>query len=244
MKKLTRTPDLLPEKLKDSSKKADLYLNLRDPKTKKIRPRWNTITEKKVKIVRENLSKLSEEECAYCGRRIVASDLDVDHYLPSSEFPYLAYCWENYLPSCKRCNQALKRDYVPPALKGKQIIESCMAATLKYDYVYNASQLYKLSNLERLINPAFDIIEDHLEFSPEFFYYKAKTKIGEKTNEIFFEDIQSQRFLEKISILVKGLVAQGVNWSSIQDLIDTYGSSYYYKKYWEYWMDEKLNNRL
>lgn len=119
-----------------------------------------------------------------------------------------------------------------------------MSQSIIKKLVKNPTQLYKLSKLERLINPAFDTIEDHLEFSPEFFYYKAKTKIGEKTNEIFFEDIQSQRFLEKISILVKGLVAQGVNWTSIQDLIDTYGSSYYYKKYWEYWMEEKLNNRL
>lgn len=245
MKQLNREASLLPKKLQDNEAKAKLYMNLRSPQTNKIKPRWNTISENKVYIVRHNLLKLSHDECAYCGKKIVASDLDVDHILPSSKFPYLAYCWENYLPSCKRCNQALKRDYTPPALDGKVIIESCMMQQLDhYDFVYAQPAIYDAANDERLIDPTFDVVDEHIVFNPEYHYYKARTKIGEKTIEVFFQNVEIQEFLEGISNIVKAFVKKGSSWQDVQTVIDTYGSSFYYKAYWDYWMNEKANNRL
>ena len=245
MKQLHRDPSLLPSKLLDNAAKKDYYVHLRNKTTQKIIPRWNTITQNKEQIIRKNLLTISKMECAYCGKRIASSDLDVDHYLPSSQFPYLSYCWENYLPSCKRCNQALKKDYTPALLKGKVLIESC-ATTLvgHYDCIYNQTTVYRLAGNERLIDPTFDHVEDHLEYNPEFHYYKSKTDIGEKTIEVFFTDIETQRSLEKISIIVRKAVQQGNDWDFIEEIIDGYGSSFYYKKYWEYWIKEKNENRL
>ena len=49
--------------------------------------------------------------CGYCGDVIptpIGSDIskgDVDHFLPKAIFPEKTYEWENYIWSCKPCNQ-------------------------------------------------------------------------------------------------------------------------------------------
>jgi uncharacterized protein (TIGR02646 family) len=68
--------------------------------------------------VKMALEKLFYGKCAYCETRLgVAGDWDVEHYRPKgrvSENPahpgyyWLAYTWENLLPSCTYCNQNRK----------------------------------------------------------------------------------------------------------------------------------------
>jgi hypothetical protein len=126
MKKIQRfaPPDCLNDQLFESKqKKIQFYEDLWD-KNGKIKPRWNSSCKEGslVSKIRERLLDMSNKTCVYCGIKINNTVMDVDHYLPSSEFPYLAYCWDNLLPSCKRCNQYIKSDFYPQSLAGKKLL--------------------------------------------------------------------------------------------------------------------------
>ncbi len=243
MKQLYRNSVEAPSKLLDDSVKKDYYKNLRDEKNK-IRDRWNTIQENKCKVVREQLLKLSDGCCAYCGKKIRGSEMDVDHFLPSFNFPYIAYCWENLLPSCKRCNQTYKHDYVPTSLKDQIIIEKCMKDEKEYNLIYDECDVLSLCENSRIIEPSRDTIEEHLEFNPEIYAYKYKSDIGKLTKEKFFNKAEVIEFLEKLSEAVKKLVESGCSFDVVQAFIDLDGYEFYYKSFYTYWMREKQAGRL
>jgi hypothetical protein len=74
-------------------KKIGWYANLRDEKGR-IRPRWLTtcLDEEGISIIRKTLWEMSDECCAYCGKHLKLSEMDVEHYLPKEAFAFLAYC--------------------------------------------------------------------------------------------------------------------------------------------------------
>lgn len=56
----------------------------------------------------------SNGKCAYCeSPTTVVAYGDVEHFRPKSKYWWLAYCYENYLPSCTICNQRFKQDEFP-----------------------------------------------------------------------------------------------------------------------------------
>lgn len=243
MKKLNRKSIEAPAKLLDDTVKKGYYTNLRDAKNK-IRPRWNTIQENNKKVVREQLIKLSNGCCAYCGKRVRGSEMDVDHFLPSSMFPYLAYCWDNLLPSCKRCNQTYKRDFVPNQLNNSLIIEECMEGETEYNLIYSKDKIFEICTNSRIIEPSVDNIEDHLEFNPEIFAYKEKSTIGKLTKEMFFNKAEVIEYLEKLSEAVKKLVERNCEYDVVEAFIELDGYEFYYKSFYEYWKKEKEEGRL
>lgn len=53
----------------------------------------------------------SNDKCAYCETPTAVVDYgDVEHFRPKSVYWWLAYSYENYLPSCAICNQKYKKD--------------------------------------------------------------------------------------------------------------------------------------
>ena len=62
-------------------------------------------------LIRIPLIQFFYNSCGYCGTAIPTSirlDIgkgDVDHFLPKNIFPENTYEWENYIWSCKSCNQ-------------------------------------------------------------------------------------------------------------------------------------------
>ena len=241
MKQLSRI--LYPRKLKDAKEKVNLYTNLRNDDGK-IHPRWNTIKHYGNTVVRDNLRLISDNCCCFCGCKVADSKMDVDHYLPSSQFPYLAYCWENLIPTCKQCNQTLKGDYYPDSLKDLVIIESCMTGEISHNHIYDKDKIFELAKNDRIIDPTYDNVEDHLIFNPEFFSYQAKTNIGLKTNEMFFDREEVVRDLEGISNIAKAFVKEGSPKKLLIDIINLYGSEFYYYSFYEYWQAEKEAGRL
>jgi hypothetical protein len=96
MKKVDRLPppDCLNNALpKIRKKNREFYKNLYDNKGR-IRPRWNTTCKngQEISKIRTHLLTMSSYCCVYCGKNIHNGEMDVDHYLPTSAFPYLAYC--------------------------------------------------------------------------------------------------------------------------------------------------------
>lgn len=246
MKKYERKLDNIPIKLKSEDNKRKFYLDLYN-NNNEVKPRWNTLRESGIKVVREYLLDMTNRSCAYCGKRISDSTMDVEHFLPKCEFPYLAYCIDNLLPSCKVCNQNYKGNFIPIEIKSKKIIEKCVMNSQEYDYIYNKEQvLNELCSQTRIIEPTFDIISEHLEFDPEFFLYTTKSNIGKETNKMFFDKSEFIELLEKMSNVVKYIVkGNGSNNDEIINaLIELEGYEVYYRRFYEYWNKEKQNNRL
>jgi len=253
MKKIERIPppDCLNNDIKKSrNKKIGFYENLKD-KQGNVYPRWNTTCKdtNDVSRIRTQLLKMSENTCIFCGERIGDSKMDVDHYLPKSQFPYVAYCWENLLPTCKYCNQTLKKDYIPSALKEKKIVESIISDKFEYDYIYDKQHL--LTNIakdDRLIDPTFDDPEEHLEFNPEFYFYEGKTEIGKITADKLFNRHKEvaekweglSRFIKNIVMIIDDDPLAIV--SSL--IIDVAGYEHICLEFYEYWRNEKQAGRI
>lgn len=67
----------------------------------------------------KHIERIGVEVCPYCGRSYVYSvnhptksnpntkvKTELDHFLPKSEYPYLAINYYNLVPSCKTCNDS------------------------------------------------------------------------------------------------------------------------------------------
>ena len=240
----------IPSILQDTDKGTHNYLNLRDA-SNKIKPRWNTMTECGEKIIRKELHEISKGCCAYCGKKITLKEMDIDHFLPSSKFPYLSYCWDNFLPSCKVCNQSFKRDLSPSNLQNLNMIERYLkietledkGIIIKNPFLFKKKTvLKKIFTEDRIIDPSFDLVKNHLEFNPIVYKYRGRTKIGDKTAAVFFSNVEFQESIEGVSNIVLGLVYNGNPFGVIQDLIDTYGYKFYYEYYWRLWNKKKIKN--
>ena len=251
MRKLKRlpSPDCLNNEIeKSSTDKISFYKDLRYKD--KIISRWNTLSKDTdgISKIRKQLYKMSDGYCAYCGDLISIEEMDVDHYLPSSKYPYISYCFDNYLPSCKKCNQKIKRAFVPEALKDKSIVESIISDTYSYDFIYDKENLLdNVCKKHRLIDPSYDDPEDHLIFNSEFYFYDHKTPIGKVTADMFFNKRKevAEKY-EQLSLFIKDLVNAGFGIEMIRHFIKLRGYEYVCLKFYEHWVNEtrEYGNKL
>lgn len=169
-------------------KRIDINLKLLKQKRageleKKSEKKWNSSfwKESKAQLLAE-----SENKCAYCETptRVVAYG-DVEHFRPKSIYWWLAYSYENYLPSCTACNQEYKKDFFDlenqtNRLKGPRITAAMsdadlahLAPTLTVDPVddsqgENLEEFIKTLRTEKplLINPYFDEPSTYFAYQP------------------------------------------------------------------------------
>lgn len=145
--------------------------------------KWNSDFWKESKA---QLLEESNNKCAYCETptRVVAYG-DVEHFRPKSIYWWLAYSYENYLPSCTACNQEYKKDYFEledptGRLTGPVITAAMTDADLKalapgltVDPIDDAAgrRLQDFKNEIRwekalILNPYFDIPSTYLAYLP------------------------------------------------------------------------------
>lgn len=195
MKKLNLTLDKFPN-LSDQNIK-DLYKNLytvtkKNVVTNKIITRWNS---KKHDL--RNVLYQNRTECGYCGEIISGSNIRIDHYLPSSKFPYLAYYLYNYVPSCSRCNEANKSDYTPPSIINKKLCDPILGTN--YDNIYTPLDLQRLATVtDRLYNPYLDDFFQIISYDFILLQFKSisDSSIGNITiNEL----LSSEEYLKKLN---------------------------------------------
>ncbi|MCU0447108.1 MAG: hypothetical protein MUE85_19610 [Microscillaceae bacterium] len=231
--------------------KIKFYENLRS-KDGKIQPRWNStcLDTDKISKIRKKLLEMSDNACAFCGVRIDNKSFDVEHFLPkdgdkkNEGFPYLAYCWENYLPSCETCNQNHKGTFIPQSLKNQAIIEDILQTKFPQAQVYHQQSLLN-STTDRIIEPCFDNPDEHLAFIAEFFSYQPITEIGRLTNQMFFNHKEVAQKWETLSNFIKKLVANYPNAQElVNDYINLHGYEFICKKLLEYWQNEKQAGRI
>ncbi|MGR6008365.1 HNH endonuclease [Bacillus cereus] len=57
--------------------------------------------------IKNALFSISNEKCAFCESKPAESgNIEVEHYIPKSEYPHLTFDWSNLLPVCRKCNEA------------------------------------------------------------------------------------------------------------------------------------------
>ncbi len=98
-----------PEELK-----SEAFKELIDP----VFGYYETFRDGARKLILEWFNGLKVNVCPYCNRsclnEILARDgnnkflLDIDHFFPTSEYPYFALSYFNLIPSCSNCNQRIK----------------------------------------------------------------------------------------------------------------------------------------
>ena len=63
------------------------------------------------KDIQKELFESSFYKCAFCECKPSESgNIEVEHFAPKSIYPDLAFNWDNFLPSCRKCNEA-KSDF-------------------------------------------------------------------------------------------------------------------------------------
>jgi 5-methylcytosine-specific restriction endonuclease McrA len=110
--------------------------------------------------------------CAYCGKKIEYKDMQLDHLIPVQREWFKKYteeeieCFENYMPSCRRCNH-YKRAH---SLKMfREMIEEIPKKLYRDNYIYKVGLDYGL-------------LEPH-EHKIEFYFEKVeKEKSAQKNN--------------------------------------------------------------
>lgn len=164
--------------------------------------------------------------------------MNIDHFLPKSQFPYLSYYFENYLPTCNHCNQSLKKNFYPKSLEkynkmlGEKILEDVIHGIIPYnrDEILNSCK-------DRIVEPSYDTIESHLEFDPLSVLYATKTEIGKNTNDIFFNHTEVIHYLQAISNQVQKLIREGVSKETILETSVIPGYSFYFEVFYDFWIE-------
>ena len=55
--------------------------------------------------IKSSLFSSSFEKCAFCEcKPAEGGNIEVEHFLPKSKYPNLTFEWNNFLPSCRKCN--------------------------------------------------------------------------------------------------------------------------------------------
>ena len=99
------------------------------------------------KKTREAVYNKYNGHCAYCGKKIEYKDMQLDHLIPVQRERFKRYseeeieCFENYQPSCRRCNHA-KRSY---SLEGfREFVETIPKKLFRDNYIYKVGLDYGL----------------------------------------------------------------------------------------------------
>ena len=142
------------------------------------------------------MEALTHMKCAYCEVSLARFDWDVEHYRPKGRvrerrdhpgYYWLAYDWENLLPSCTYCNQNRKErptfeDPVPGESGGKHDQFPIADETKR---AMSPGDDYSLEE-PLLIDPSIEDPSDHLGYFPAggMFALGASRK-GETSIRIF-----------------------------------------------------------
>jgi hypothetical protein len=99
------------------------------------------------KKVRLQVYNKYDGHCAYCGKKIEYKDMQLDHLIPRQRERFGKYseeeieCFENYMPSCRRCNH-YKRAHSLEVFR--KMIEEIPKKLFRDNYIYKVGLDYGL----------------------------------------------------------------------------------------------------
>lgn len=100
-----------------------------------------------LKKVREAVYDKYQGHCAYCGKKLEYKDMQLDHMIPRQREHFKKYteeeieCFENYMPSCRRCNH-YKRAHSLETFR--EMIETIPQKLVRDSYIYKVGLDYNL----------------------------------------------------------------------------------------------------
>lgn len=198
---------------------------------------WNDLDKGQdgVSAPRRALLAMSADECAYCGIWIGNDHMQVDHILPKEDFPLAAYAWENLLPACDACNRR-KSSFVPESLRGKRVVEPCLADTTPHDHVFDKRRLFtEVSLHDRLVDPSFDDPAEHIELLLDIPEHRPTSEAGKLTYQKLLRHREIAERLRKVRIAARIVIEQPLSPDQIDAM--AVGSShpslfYRFAAYW------------
>lgn len=92
------------------------------------------------KEIRELVYKKFNGHCAYCGKKIEFKNIQVDHLIPKATWEKHDIeeieCFENYMPSCRRCNHYKRAN----SLEGfREMIETIPSKLFRDNYIFKVA---------------------------------------------------------------------------------------------------------
>lgn len=119
-------------------------------------------------IFAPDLRRRFNAKCGYCEQRFApVGELSssVDHFRPLCHSPHLAYAWDNWVSSCKRCNFA-KADQWPDT----GYVDPCTVVPLErpeeyFDYAHLTGEIVAKSGLTRASRRKAENTIDDLELN-------------------------------------------------------------------------------
>lgn len=208
---------------------------------------WADFPRKDKEAIRELLHKMSEGECAYCGKKLYTNDADmhVEHFLPQSVFPFLSLCWENLLPFCSDCNTK-KSSFSPKSLENNPAAEAFLITYLEKcssHMAYNKNALLENCK-DRMIDPSYDNPKKHIEFDAGSRQYKPISPIGEIMVDTFFRRKKSfDKKLRDLNKIVADIIATEEKPLNCVEsyVIKISGYSFIVMSFYTYWTNIKQN---
>ena len=122
------------------------------------------------KKTREAVYQRYGGHCAYCGKKLEYKEFQLDHLIPRGNWGKRytegqIECFENYMPSCRRCNH-YKRAHSLKAFR--KMIEEIPAKLFRDNYIYKVGLDYKLVEPhEHKIKFYFEQLAEQEEISNE-----------------------------------------------------------------------------
>jgi hypothetical protein len=121
------------------------------------------------KKVREAVYNKYDGHCAYCGKELEPKGWQLDHLIPVQRERFKKYseeeieCFENYVPSCRRCNH-YKRAHSLEVFR--KYIEEIPAKLYRDNYIYKVGLDYGLVEAhEHKIKFYFEWLEENEKVS-------------------------------------------------------------------------------
>jgi uncharacterized protein (TIGR02646 family) len=122
----------------------------------------------KQKDVKEFLSRIYNQKCAFCEQEIaecINNELGdcsstVEHYRPKSIYYWVAFSWDNLLWCCHRCNQNKKNTFDVT----KKLGTFKKVTFLRKNRTHNMSKIYSRIENPFMINPELESVLNKLSF--------------------------------------------------------------------------------
>ncbi len=121
----------------------------------------------KQKDIKESLSKIYHQKCAFCEQKIekcIDNNLQecsstVEHYRPKSKYYWLAFSWDNLLWCCHKCNQNKGNKFETKKREVEYNKEEFK------DNIHSSSKIYHSIEEPKIINPEIDNIIEKINFN-------------------------------------------------------------------------------
>jgi len=122
------------------------------------------------KVVKNTLKKIYHYKCAFCEATLKNSYAEIEHYRPkkssnltkcdsTKSYYWLAFAWDNLLPSCKMCNISKSNCFDIYNIRA-----DCNKEEDTLTSLHVSLQKYNDSERPKLLHPEIDKFEEYIHF--------------------------------------------------------------------------------